>query len=436
VYRAVIMTRRTLAGIPSLLVSIFCTALLAASGCATSDRGVEKDLKPADLDSLLQVGGKAHALIVWTSSRAGTPHLFTMKSDGTDTKQLTKGAHTDWYPRFSPDGKRVLFSRSADKGFVREADAGLDHAWNLYTVPAEGGEATKVVENGSWGSWISNDEILFLRGTKIMRAKLGGGEAEGEDGKPKKVLDLARHATFSGAVVRGPELARDGHAIAMTLGGARRQVGFWDIKDKGWTEVARGTDITWGPDSASLVWVNPTGKELGEILRAPLEDGAPPETIDPQELRVVDMSGKRSREAFPRLSGDGKWLVFAAGINGLENDVEDYELYLFELGSAVSPTRLTFHSANDRWPDIFAGEAPPATGAQPAEESAPAEKPAEEEADEPRPAAKPAAETQEEPAATDAEAAADEGGEPTSAAAGKGKSKGKPKAKTGKKKKR
>jgi hypothetical protein len=254
------------------------------------------------------------------------------------------------------------------------------------------------------------------------------------------VLDLGRHATFGGAVIRGPELARDGHAIAMTLGGARRQVGFWDLKDKSWTEVSRGSDITWGPDSASLVWVNPTGKDLNEILRVALEEGAPPEKIDPQELRLVDLPGKRSYEAFPRLSSDGKWLVFGAGITGLENDVEDYELYLFELGSTVSPTRLTFHSGNDRWPDIFtgpAGEAPPAKADQPAEESAaPAEKPAEGAAEEAKPAEKAPAPTEEEPAATDTEAATDEGGEPASAAAGKGKSKGKPKAKTGKKKKR
>ena len=55
---------------------------------------------------------------------------------------------------------------------------------------------------------------------------------------------------------------------------ARRQVGLWDLKEKSWTQVARGSEITWAPDSAAVLWVNPSGKELSEILRAQLEEGS------------------------------------------------------------------------------------------------------------------------------------------------------------------
>ena len=64
-----------------------------------------------------EVGGKAAGLIVWSSSRVGNHDLFTMNTDGSDVKQITKGDEVDWFPRFSPDGKQIL-SLGAD-GTIR-----------------------------------------------------------------------------------------------------------------------------------------------------------------------------------------------------------------------------------------------------------------------------------------------------------------------------
>jgi len=39
---------------------------------------------------------------------------------------------------------------------------------------------------------------------------------------------------------------------------------------------------------------------------------------------------------------------------GHDHDTADYEIYLWEVGtSAEKAVRLTYNSANDRWPDIF-----------------------------------------------------------------------------------
>jgi hypothetical protein len=446
------MTRRTHKGTPAALVLLFPLALGAAAGCATSvRRGADrtKDMRPADVDSLKSVGGKANALVVWTSSRAGLPHLFTMKSDGTDLAQLTEGKQTDWNPRFSPDGSKILFARSAASGYVGEGELG-DRVWDLFTIAADGqSEPTKVVENGVWGSWISNDEILFMRGSKIMRAKLSGGDAEAGEKPEKKVMDVSKHAVFDGATARAPELSPDGQQIAMALTGSRRQVGVWNLKKKSWTQIGTGSVIVWAPDGSSVTWLSPTGKDLGEIRRLPLGAGAAPSKKDAgekaevdeeeegegedkpvQAATLVDLQGKRSREASPRLSADGKWLVFGASI-GTNEPVEDFEIYLWEVGSTESPTRLTFHSSSDRWPDIFAGaggiQAEPKSDEAPQEEVA---KPAEREPE--AAPAKAAPETQEEPATSDAMPPSEDDAEP----AAPGKSKGKPKAKAGKKKKR
>jgi hypothetical protein len=45
----------------------------------------------------------------------GPYHLYRINPDGTGLKQLTKGPHDDLMPRWSPDGKRILFQRGDEE---------------------------------------------------------------------------------------------------------------------------------------------------------------------------------------------------------------------------------------------------------------------------------------------------------------------------------
>jgi hypothetical protein len=82
---------------------------------------------------------------------------------------------------------------------------------------------------------------------------------------------------------------------------------------------------------------------------------------DLDAITLIDLPGRRSHEYFPELSSDGKWLVWAATQRGHDHDIADYEIYLWEVGTpADTAARLTYHSGNDRWPDIFIGPAPAA----------------------------------------------------------------------------
>jgi hypothetical protein len=190
-----------------------------------------------------------------------------------------------------------------------------------------------------------------------MRAKLGQ-EGDQETEKETRIFDAARYAFFDGAVLQQPELSHDGHFVALTLAGRRRQVGIWSVRKKQWTDLGQGTQIAWTPDGAAVYWIDDHGKEQSRVAHEAVVAGTPADDRDPDKLLFVDLGGKRSRERFPQLSNDGKWLVFAAAVSDLENDLEDYELFLWETDSpATSATRLTFHSSNDRWPDVFIGEA-------------------------------------------------------------------------------
>ena len=365
----------------TLLMSL---AALALSACATLSGAppTGSDEKPTDADeaAMKKVGEKAGGLIVWSSSRNGNHDLFTMKTDGSDVKAITHGDEVDWFPRFSPDGTRILFCRSK-KGWVSERDANLSDKWDLWTVKPDGSEPTKVVEDATWGSWINAEQIVFVRDGKVIRTKLGSG-------KEKVLLDGPAQKTLDGAELQQPELSPDGHYIAITLRGSRRETGIWNLADKTWTKTGLGCQINWSPDGKDIYWMNPTGNGGSEVYRMPIVDGKPADKdVSDDKIKFMDMPGRRSHEYFPELSRDGKWLVWGITQRGHDHDIADYEIYLWEVGTPpeTGAARLTFHSSNDRWPDIYIPSAAATTA--PAE-AAPAPKEAEttasaEEADKP-----------------------------------------------------
>lgn len=335
---------------PSLLPLVFAAAL---SSCASLSNapptGTEEKPTAEDLAAAKRLGAKANGLIVWSSSRNGNHDLFTMKTDGSDVKAITSGDQVDWFPRFSPDGTQILFCRSK-KGWVSERDANVSAKWDLWTVRVDGSEPRKVVEDGTWGSWIGPDEVIFVRSGKILRTKLGSGREE-------LLLDGTAEKTLEGAELQQPELSPDGRQIAITLRGARRETGIWSLDKKSWSKTGLGCQINWAPDGATVYWMNPTGNGGSEVYRMPITRGAAPAgaASSGDELRFMDMPGRRSHEYFPQLSRDGRWMVWGITQRGHDHDIADYEIYLWEVGTPpeTGAARLTFHSANDRWPDLF-----------------------------------------------------------------------------------
>jgi hypothetical protein len=337
-----------------ILTTRSALALAMITGCSTfggePPKGAEDAPEAAELAAMKAIGEKAHGLIVWSSSRVGNHDLFTMKTDGSNLKQITQGDTVDWFPRFSPDGSKILFCRSK-KGWVSERDANNSEKWDIYTVNVDGSNPVKVVDSGSWGSWIGPDEIVFVRGTGIFKKQL-------PDGSEAAIMNSDGVSDLDGALLQQPEMSHDGAFIAITLRGSKRETGIWNIAKKTWNPTGLGCQINWTPDQNTVYWVNPTGNGGSQVYRMPVSDGKAGKEYSDDELSFMDLPGRRSHEYFPQLSADGKWMVWGVTQRGHDHDIADYEIYLWEVGTAPdSAVRLTHHSGNDRWPDIFIGGA-------------------------------------------------------------------------------
>ncbi len=366
--------RGTTSELSALLLALTLGACATAGG---SGSGSEEKPSEAEQQAMTRVGGKADGIIVWSSSRLGNHDLFVMNTDGSNVHAITKGEAVDWFPRFSPDGTRILFTRSK-KGWVYERDANADGKWDIYTITPDGKDETKVVDNASWGGWIGNDQIVYVRATAVYRRALAGGEET-------LLVDSTKVPALDGALLQQPELSKDGNYLAITLRGSKRETGVWNLAKKTWTRTGEGCQINWTPAGDEIYWVHPTGNGGSRVLHLPMADGKPTKSdSDLDAITLIDLPGRRSHEYFPELSADGKWLVWGATQRGHDHDIADYEIYLWEVGTdPATAARLTFHSGNDRWPDIFIGKPAAPTAAK--DEAAP---PAAEPATPAKPAAK------------------------------------------------
>lgn len=321
----------------------------AMTGCGALSPpvGSVEDIAAEDAAAMKEIGSRAGGTIVWSSSRLGNHDIFEMNTDGSNVHQLTKGDTVDWFPRFSPDGSQILFCRSK-KGWVSERDANSDNKWDLWLMNADGSDAKKIVDNASWGSWIDGDDILYVRGTKVFRRPVAGGEEQA-------LVDSTSVEALDGALLQQPELSSDGRYLAITLRGSARETGIWDLESRQWLQTGLGCQINWTPDGSKIYWVNPTGNGGSQVFMMPIANGKPwKEDPSDDELAFIDLPGRRSHEYFPQLSRDGRWLVWGSTQRGHDHDIADYEIYLWEVGTPPEKAvRLTYHSGNDRWPDIF-----------------------------------------------------------------------------------
>lgn len=330
--------------------AILAVSLLASLAQAEPPRGKPVQPEPAELAAMQALTKGLKGKIVWSTSRDGNHDIYIMNIDGTDMKPLTKGPKTDWFSHFSPDGKHVLFTRSKNDWQV-ETDANYPERWDTWVINTDGTGEKLLIPNSTWGNWTRDGKsIIYSRGTKAYLCNPDGtGEALLVDGEKE----------LKGGIIQNPTLSDDRKFLSVTLRGSQRETGILNLETHKYFTSGGGCQFSFFPNSHRCIRVNETGIGGTSIFAFDLkEDGTHGKIddgkIDGKSIVFMDLPGRRSHEYFPRLSPKADYLIWCATQRGHDHDIADYEIQLWKIGDPFEKSaRLTYHTGNDRWPDIF-----------------------------------------------------------------------------------
>jgi len=306
------------------------------------DAGESVGLESSDWrDRSKQVLSDIDGFVVWSSNRNGNHDIFKLSLPDFTISSLTTHPHTEYFPRLSPNGKKMLFSRSqqpwvSQRNFI---------AWDLYLLDLESMDETLLATNSTYSNWLNDSEVTFLNNA-IAVDKID-------------ITTMERQRIFEGGTnnslpkgmkIQSPEFNPKNGQLLFT--GLQSQIGMntghWGtavLVDGKHYGVHNGCEISWSFDGSSIYQVASDGKKSTHLLQ-----------IDPVSFKAtpwINLEGEFNREYWPKDSSNGEYLVFGASRGDHEHDQADYEIFLWKTGSDPTKAhRLTFHTGNDNWPDV------------------------------------------------------------------------------------
>lgn len=341
----------SLAAVVALLVAVSIVLLkyrqpaIVAAGSDLETVGQERrEHAGEEFNASKQALADKHGFVVWSSNRSGKHDIYKMSLPDMQVTALTTHPHTEYYPRISPHGKRIIFSRS-----IKPHESQRNWVdWDLYLLNLETGEETFIAQNATFGSWLNNDEIAYAKdGHSMVRHNLASEEVQTifQTGVGN---DMPR-----GSLISTPSYNPEKEELVFT--GKQSHIGLntghWGtalVQDEQVEGVHNGCQLFWSSTGGLLFQVASRGNQGNSIVY-----------VDPETYEIapmLDLQGEFSHEYFPKTSNDDSHLVFAASRDKdeHEHDRADYEIFLWEIGgNPGQATRLTFHSGNDNWPDVY-----------------------------------------------------------------------------------
>ncbi|MGI9316692.1 MAG: hypothetical protein ACR2QW_05115, partial [bacterium] len=289
----------------------------------------------------------ANGFIIWSSNRFGNHDILRMELPNGRISQVTDHPHTETWPRISPDGRRIVFSRS-HKPWVSQRNT---IAWDVILLDLDSGKEKLLAKAASYPFWVDDRTVGYVQdGIQVTRHDL-------KRDRPTIAYRSGENNSMpAGAPITSPEISPLTGEVVFTAkqSAIGMNTGFWGTalwQNSGQgggpiRGILDGCELNWSSDGKWLYQVGHGGRQETMFYR-----------IDPSTLTAqpwLDLPGEFSHEYWPKDSNDGRFLVFGASRGDHEHDVADYELFLWPIDTALDNViRLTFHSGNDNWPDVY-----------------------------------------------------------------------------------
>ena len=284
--------------------------------------------------------------VVFSSNRDGNHDIFKLELNTFTLTKLSNHPHTETYPRISPNGQQLVFAR-AHQPWVSQRNT---QAWDVYLLDLTTLVEKKIASNATAPAWASQSLISFVQeSTTLVLFDTETGESN------IAYQTGVNNPMPKGAHIQNPKYNTTTGEIAFTArqSDIKMNKGHWGTAiASGNTHrgVHRGCELNWGYDQTLLFQVHPDSGINGTNRIVSVDKNS-------LELKtLIDLNGEFTHEYWPQQSSNGEYITFGASRSSKEHehDVADYEIFLWKVGNAPhQATRLTFHTGNDNWPDVF-----------------------------------------------------------------------------------
>ncbi len=268
--------------------------------------------------------------------------LWLAPTAGGAPRQLTTTTKKDRHPRWSPDGKSILFESSR---------SGENQLWVIDLSGGEARQLTTISTEASTGIWSPDGKsIAFV--SAVFPEFSEKPYAESNAANKKRAEEIAKNPvkarTFTRLFYRHwdswVEDKRQHLFVMPAAGGEPRDItpGDRDAYPTSST-FSLGDDFTFSPDNKFLVYTAPPARDEAwstnyDIWRVPVAGGTP------ENLTAANPAA----DSYPRFSPDGKQLAYRAQkVPGFEAD--QWELMVGSAGGAAKSVTDGFDASVDQF---------------------------------------------------------------------------------------